>query len=131
MVVLIEKNSPFFDKETAYRHFEINRENLDDEDGFEALIEKSLFFNVYKNGYVGSIFIYIGEDGRFYLGGYAVRKRYNEVIEAIKQVSDMFGEVYAETRHKNAVYALMRGGFKWLDKDNKLLVKRRCKNEFK
>lgn len=127
MVTLIDKLSPFFDRKTAYKYFEINRENLDDIDGFEALITKSLFFNVYKNGYVGSIFVYIGEDGRFYLGGYAVRKRYKEVIEAIKQVSDMFDEIYAETRHKNAVYALMRGGFKWHDRDNKLLVKRRYK----
>ena len=124
MVTLVDKLSPFFDRQIAKEHFDINVINLDDEDGFEALIEKSLFFNVYKNGYVGSIFVYIGEDGRFYLGGYAVRKRYKEVIEAIKQVSDMFYEIYAETRHKNAVYALMRGGFKWHDRDNKLLIKK-------
>ena len=124
MVCLIDKNSPFFDRGIAEKYFDINRENLDDKDGFEALLDASLFFNVYNNGYVGSIFVYLCEDGRYYLGGYAVRKRYKEVIEAIKEVSDMFYEIYAETRHKNAVYALLRGGFKWYDKDNKLLIKK-------
>lgn len=123
MVCLIDKNSPFFDRGIAEKYFDINRENLDDKDGFEALLDASLFFNVYNNGYVGSIFVYLCEDGRYYLGGYAVRKRYKEVIEAIKQVSDMFYEIYAETRHKNAVYALMRGGFKWFNKDKRLLIK--------
>jgi hypothetical protein len=124
MVILVDKNSPFFDKVNAKKHFEINKENLDDKDGFEALLDVSLFFNVHNNGYVGSIFVYPCTDGRYYLGGYAVRKRYKEVIEAIKTVSDMFIEVYAETRHKHAVYALLRGGFEWFDRDKKLLIKR-------
>ena len=127
MITLIDKHSPFFDKEKAKEYFEINKENLDDRDGFEALLNVSLFFNVYNNGYVGSIFVYLCEDGKYYLGGYAVRKRYKEVIEAIKQVSDMFDEIYAETRHKHAVYALMRGGFTRYKENEKVLIKRRVK----
>lgn len=123
MIILIDKSNPFFDKETALKYFLLNRENLDDTDGFEALLNAGLFYNVYNNGYVGSIFAYLSTDGRWYLGGYAVRKRYKDVIEAIKIVSDGFKEIYADTRHRNAVFALMRAGFKWKDKANNLLIK--------
>ncbi len=122
MLTLIEKESPFFDKETAKEHFTLNRDNLDDTDGFEALLDAGLFYNVYNRGYVGSIFAYQSTDGCWYMGGYAVRKRYNDVVEAIKRVAGMFDEIYAETRHRNAVFALLRAGFKWYDKANNLLI---------
>lgn len=56
MVFLVGKESPFFDREEACRGFEKNKENLDDVNGFERLVNDSRFFNVYdKDGYVGSV----------------------------------------------------------------------------
>lgn len=129
MLTLVDKNSLFFDREIAEKHFNKNRDNLDDADGFEALLNAGLFYNVYNQGYVGSIFAYLSTDGRWYLGGYAVRKRYNDVVEAIKTVSVGFKEIYADTRHRNAVFALMRAGFKWYDKNNRLLIFERKNDE--
>lgn len=123
MIVLIEKGSPFFDLETAKQNFEKNKADLDDENGFERLFAYSRFFNVYNDGYVGSVFVYQATDDKFYIGGYAGRKRHADVVEAIKQVSAMFDEVYAHTRHLNAVIALKKAGFKWADRQNKILVK--------
>ena len=37
--------------------------------------------------------------------------------------SEMFDEVYAHTKHLNAVIALKKAGYKWVDKENKLLKK--------
>lgn len=125
MLTLIAKDSPFFDEKMARKHYELNRENLDDVNGFEALLNAGLFYNVYNNGYAGSIFAYPSTDGRWYLGGYAVRKRYNDVVGAIKRVGDMFDVIYSNTRHRHAVFALLRAGFKWYDKANKLLIKRK------
>ncbi len=121
MVVLVEKESPFFDRDTAEKYFVINKENLDDEDGFEALLNAGLFYNLYNKGYVGSIFAYRREDGNYYLGGYAKRKRHKECIEAVKKVSAKFYEIYAETRHKTAVICLLRAGFKWFNKEKGIL----------
>lgn len=126
MVVLIGKDSPFFDKEKARILFEVNRENLDDTDGFDALLNKSVLYNLHNNGYIGSIFVY-NRYGDYYLGGYAKRHHIRDNIEAIERVANMFDEVYAETRHKTAVSVLFRAGFKWFDKDNRIL--RRVKNE--
>lgn len=126
MITLIDKCSPFFDKETAKKYFNLNRDNLDDTNGFETLLNAGLFYNVYnEQGYVGTIFSYLGENELWYLGGYAQRKRFNEVIEAIKAVSSMFNEIYAQTRHKNAVIALLRAGFKWHDKEHNILIRRK------
>ena len=121
MMTLIEKSSPFFDREKARRNFEINRENLKDRNGFEVLFSNSRFYNVHHHGYVGSVFVYEGEDGKNYIGGYALRKHHQDVVEAIRQVADMFEEVYAHTTHLNAVIALQEAGFKWVSRKEKLL----------
>lgn len=126
MVVLVGKDSPFFDRKEAENLFNINRENLDDEDGFDALLKRSVFFNLYNRGYVGSIFVY-DRYGNYYLGGYAKRHHMKDNIEAIERVADMFDVVFAETRHKTAINVLFRAGFKWFDKENRIL--RRVKNE--
>ena len=123
MITLIEYGCPFFDKKMAKKHFRLNRKNLDDKNGFEYLLFNSRFFNVHNNGYVGSIFVYEGFDGKKYMGGYALRKHHKDVVEAIKQVSEMFDELYAHTSHLNAVIALKKAGFKWFDKEKGLLRK--------
>ena len=123
MITLIEYGCPFFDKKMAKKHFRLNRKNLDDKNGFEYLLFNSRFFNVHNNGYVGSIFVYEGFDGKKYMGGYALRKHHKDVVEAIKQVSEMFDELYAHTTHLNAIIALKNAGFKWFDKENGLLRK--------
>lgn len=53
--ILVAKESPFFDRDRAQALFEENRENLDDRDGFDALVSAGRFYNVYDNGYVGSV----------------------------------------------------------------------------
>ena len=124
---MVEKNSLFFDEQRAKQCFEQNRENLDDVNGFETLLQNSLFWNVYdKKGYIGSIFVYQSdEDNRFYLGGFARRKSHSQCVEAIKKVTALFDEVYADTRHLNAVICLKKAGFEWLDRKKRLLVCRR------
>lgn len=123
MVVLVEYGSPFFDKKIAKKFFKINKKNLDDINGFEYLLSNSRFFNVHNNGYIGSIFVYEGLDGKKYMGGYALRKHHLDVVDAIYQASEMFDEVYAYTNHLNAVIALKKAGFKWVDKEKRLLKK--------
>lgn len=123
MVFLVGKDSPFFDREEARRGFEKNKENLDDVNGFERLLENSRFFNVYdKDGYVGSVFVYQSKaDDLFYLGGYGARKKHRECAEAVRQAANMFPVVYADTRHLNAVICLKAAGFEWVDRNKKLL----------
>lgn len=123
MVFLVGKESPFFDRGKARRGFDENKENLDDINGFERLLENSRFFNVYdKDGYIGSVFVYQSEaDDLFYLGGYGVRKKHRECAEAVRQAADKFPVVYADTRHLNAVICLKAAGFEWVDRNKKLL----------
>ncbi|MBE6451794.1 MAG: hypothetical protein E7016_07555 [Alphaproteobacteria bacterium] len=123
MTTLIEYGSPFFDKKTAKKLFKLNKQNLNDKNGFEYLLCNSRFFNVHNNGYVGSIFVYEGFDGKKYMGGYALRKHHKEVVEAIKMVSQMFDEVFVHTTHLDAVIALKKAGFNWFDKEKRLLRK--------
>ena len=68
MTTLVEYGSPFFDKKTAKRFFNINKKKLNDKNGFETLLLNGRFFNVCNNGYIGSVFIYEGYDGKKYIG---------------------------------------------------------------
>lgn len=127
---MVGKASPFFDRKLALKKFEEHRKDLDDINGFDKIIDNSLFWNVYdSNGYVGSIFIYQSEeDNRYYLGGYAERKRHKQCVEAVIRAADCLPVVYADTRHLNAVICLKKAGFEWYDRNKRIL--RRIKNEF-
>ncbi len=125
MVVLIEKGSPFFDFEKAKKGYFLNQDKLDDENGFEHLFANGLFWNAYKKGYVGTLFAYQGEDERWYMGGWAERKRHKDCVKAVMQVADFFPVIYAQTKHLNAVICLKAAGFRWLSRDNGLLIRRK------
>lgn len=126
MLTLVCSNSPFFDKETASADFDKNAADLDDVNGFDYLVRNSLFWNVYEDGeYIGGIFVYEADDDeRKYLGGYCKRKRHKAVVEAIKRVSDYIGDIWAETRHINAVISLKEAGFKWVSREKRLLFRK-------
>ena len=67
--------------------------------------------------------IYLEDDnGRVCLSGFSVKKNYNNVIKAIKLISDIFHEddLYALTDKKSAIMVLLRCGFKKIDDETYL-----------
>lgn len=64
---------------------------------------------------------YKGDYNLFYLGGYGIRKKHRECVDAVRQAADMFPVIYADTRHLNAVICLKKAGFEWVDRKKKLL----------
>ena len=67
--------------------------------------------------------IYLEDDnGRVCLSGFSVRKNYDNVIRAIKLISDFFHEdnLYALTNKKSAIMVLLRCGFKKIDDETYL-----------
>ena len=73
--------------------------------------EKKGFLKGYAN-------IYRDEIGRLYLSGASIRKNMSENINAIIEVCDAYDEnMYAETDKKEAIFCLLKAGFKKI-KDN-------------
>ena len=67
--------------------------------------------------------IYLEDDnGRVCLSGFSVKKNYNNVIKAIKLISDIFHEddLYSLTNKKSAIMVLLRCGFKKIDDETYL-----------
>ena len=67
--------------------------------------------------------IYLEDDnGRVCLSGFSVRNNYDNVIRAIKLISDVFHEddLYALTDKKSAIMVLLRCGFKKIDDETYL-----------
>lgn len=126
MLILIDKNSPFFDKKTAMDGYNRFEKELDYKGDFEHLYKNSMFWNVYNHGYVGTVFVYQGsKDNNWYLGGWSERKRHKDCVCALKKISDLFEEIYAETHHVNAVICLKAAGFDWKCRNKGLLIRRK------
>ena len=67
--------------------------------------------------------IYLEDDnGRVCLSGFSVRKNYDNVIRAIKLISDFFhkDDLYSLTDKKSAIMVLLRCGFKKIDDETYL-----------
>ena len=67
--------------------------------------------------------IYLEDDnGRVCLSGFSVRKNYDNVIRAIKLISDIFHEddLYSLTDTNSAIMVLLRCGFKKIDNETYL-----------
>ena len=67
--------------------------------------------------------IYLEDDnGRVCLSGFSIRNNYDNVIKAIKLISDIFHEddLYSLTDKKSAIMVLLRCGFKKIDDETYL-----------
>lgn len=122
MVELINPESPFFDKMAARELFEINKELIEDQRGFESYLTR-WFFNVYEHGnFVGCIFCY-HQDGKDWVGGFAKRKTHKSCLGAVNKVKGCFTELYAQTKQRSAKICLKRAGFE--EFENNVLIYRR------
>lgn len=116
MVVLINPESPFFDKEAARCLFEANKELIEDRRGFDNYLNR-WFFSIYERGkFIGCIFCY-HQDGRDWVGGFAKRKTHYQCLEALNKVKVCFSALYAETKQKSAEFILRKAGFKQIEPD--------------
>lgn len=116
MVVLINPESPFFDKEAARELFELNRDKLEDQRGFESYLT-CWFFNIYERGaFIGCIFCY-HQDGKDWVGGFTKRKTHRQNLEALNKVKSCFPVLYAETRQKAAELILKKADFVKMEPD--------------
>lgn len=116
MVVLINYESPFFDKEAARELFEVNKELIEDRRGFESYLTR-WFFNVYNDReLVGCLFCY-HQDAKDWVGGFAKRKRHYQCLEALNRVKVCFPVLYAETKQNSAKFILKKAGFEHMEPD--------------
>ncbi len=121
--MLVNRQSPFFDKEAAYRLYKFYEQEIDYPDGFEDLTNRDSFYNVYEGGkFVGCIFVYKAVDGLNYLGGFANRGMHRQAVRAVCDLCKNYDLLYSETPHLNAVICLKKAGFEWLDRRKKLLI---------
>lgn len=114
MIFLIEAKHPLFCDQIARFLFQYYQSDLEDTAGFEYVRDHSLFFNVYRQTdglFVGCVFAFY-EEGRVYVGGYALRHCHKECVLALKRISSLFTCLYAKTRHRTAEFCLRRAGFK-------------------
>ncbi len=111
-MILVNRNSPLFDEALARKGFEKNAKLLDDIYGFDDKLSDTMWNGYDDKGYFCTIFTYFDGE-KHLLGGYAERKRLKSVLQAIKTVAKNYKKLYAETRHRNAKFVLLRTGFKF------------------
>lgn len=82
------------------------------------------FYDELSGKLLGVIYLE-GREGKTFLSGFSKRKNYNNIIEAINTVTEVFKgkeDLYSETPFKHAKFVLKKCGFEQLSE--KLFIKR-------
>lgn len=118
-MIFIQQNTVNFPFDEAKILYEENREYMFQEFDFETLYNKTHgnLWAVVGNELIG--IIYFGyKNNKWFLSGFSKRKKFKHIVGAINGVCDIhfnrwgITEIYSETEHKHAKFALLRAGFK-------------------
>ena len=107
--------------EQLYKKYE---KEIGDIEDFDKIIKNTMFYSFFTddNKFVGCLYFYKDSSNRLFVNGFSNRKMHQYNIQALKLAFEWFDcDIYAQTPHKNAVYCLLRAGFKKCD--DKLYVK--------
>ena len=104
-----------------YKKYE---KEIDDIDDFDKILASTMFYSFFTDDdeFIGCLYFYKGANNRLFVNGFSNRKMHRYNVQALRLSFNWFDcDIYAKTPHKNAVYCLLRAGFKKCD--NQLYVK--------
>lgn len=92
------------------------QKEVEDDTNFNDVINNTYFYSFYENGkHIGCIYYYVKDD-KLYVNAFANRHTHITNIKCLKATFDWFkGDIYAQTKHKAAIYCLYKCGFKKIE----------------
>lgn len=110
--VLISGDKNFNFKECK-KLFAKNKKLINDNRKFRDIVESTFFYSFFDNEkHIGCIYYYLRGD-KLFVNAFANRHTHEINIKCLKESFEWFNcDIYAETRHKTAIYCLYKCGFK-------------------
>ena len=121
--VFIPTNKEFNYKECKKMYKKYQRYIRDDQE-FRDIVKNTFFYSFFDDDrHIGCIYYYV-RNGKLFVNAFANRHTHLINIECLKKSFEWFkGNIYAETRHKTAIFCLYKCGFKKL-KNNIYVLER-------
>lgn len=88
---------------------------IGDDQEFRDIVRNTFFYSFFDDDkHIGCIYYYLKE-GKLFVNAFAHRHTHITNITCLKKTFEWFkGNIYAETRHKTAIFCLYKCGFKKL-----------------
>ena len=121
--VLIPKDRDFNYKQCK-KLLKKYRKEIDDNQEFRDIVKNTFFYSFFEDGkFIGCIYYY-AKEGKLFVNAVAGRHTHETNIKCLKMSFDWFNcAIYAQTRHKTAIYCLYKCGFKKIN-DNTYKLER-------
>jgi hypothetical protein len=118
-----------YDKDFNYKEckkmYKKYRRLVGDNEEFRDVVKKTYFYSFFDDDkHLGCIYYY-HKNGKLFVNAFANRHTHLQNIECLKRTFGWFNcDIYAETRHKTAIFCLYKCGFKKLDNNLYVLERR-------
>ena len=127
MKVLIPQN-PQFNYEECKKLFEETQSEVEDYDDFDWIVNNTFFYSFIVGGKFRGYIYYYEIEGKLYVNAVAYRKAMNINLECFKESLTWWNcDIYARTKHKTAIYQILKCGFKKIG-ENLYCLKRQTYN---
>jgi len=115
--ILIPKNSNFNYSECQQMYKE-NQKAIGDNQSFDSLIENTFFYSFFvENKHIGCIYYY-ERNNKLFVNAFANRHTHLINIYCLKESLSWWNcDIYAKTSHKQAIYTILKCGFKKISKN--------------
>lgn len=110
--VFIPKDIDFNYKQCKKLYKKYQRQ-IGDNQEFRDIVKKTFFYSFFDDEkHIGCIYYYMRGD-KLFVNAFANRHTHEINIECLKKSFEWFNcDIYAETKHKTAIYCLYKCGFK-------------------
>lgn len=108
-----------FDYKQCKKMYKKCRKKINDNQEFRDIVKNTFFYAFFDENkkLYGCIYYYMRGD-KLFVNAFAGRHTHLINIEQFKRTFDWFNcDIYAETKHKTAIYCLLKCGFKKIDEN--------------
>lgn len=118
MIKVLIPNNPDFNYKECKKLYKKYRKQIGDNQEFRDIVKNTFFYSFFDdNKHIGCIYYYMRGD-KLFVNAFANRHTHLINIECLKKTFEWFNcDIYAETKHKTAIYCLYKCGFKKVEKN--------------
>lgn len=113
MIKVLIPSDKNFNFKQCKKLFNKYKKLIGDNQKFRNIVENTFFYSFLENEkHIGCIYYYMRKD-KLFVNAFANRHTHETNIKCLKKSFEWFNcDIYAETKHKTAIYCLYKCGFK-------------------
>ena len=107
-----------FEFERCKRMYEYYNSRVQDDASFEEIVQNTFFYSFYDENEITLCIYFYEIDGKLWVNGYGIRNRHLFNKRCFEKALSWFNcDIWANTKYKDVIWALLRCGFIKFDKN--------------